>query len=409
MRRIHVFILLMMAALTTAVWSAVFVLHQSQNDDVAALPTLFVLPSLTPSHTPTDTPTPTHTPTTTSTPTITPSPTATTTALPTLTPTLSARVLEISAVMPGVYIPPTATDFPFGTILLPAPPQPIEPLPDATHEPPPYSGWYSFESDHPLVQYSIPWQARQIVEASRGQYRRSENVQSYVTFPFEGEGLRIRYVAAQNMGMFDVIVDGVVIDTVDAYAPELRFPGTQVYFVGPGVHTLTIRSSQRKNNASEGYVVGLDAIQVFRGTANTLIIPPPAESATPTPQPRPAAGVELVAAPPTLQPTSTPAAPGLLTVSVVVAYDENGNRAVDPAEGVAGISVRVVEVGTNRVIAQAFTDAQGFAQLQVVTSAQARVVVPYFGKVWEIPRSRGGGQVAFTLLLQPGNQPGLIP
>lgn len=28
--------------------------------------------------------------------------------------------------MPGVYIPPTATDFPFGTILLPAPPQPVE-------------------------------------------------------------------------------------------------------------------------------------------------------------------------------------------------------------------------------------------------------------------------------------------
>ena len=49
------------------------------------------------------------------------------------------------------------------------------------------------------------------------------------------------------------------------------------------------------------------------------------------------------------------------------------------------------------------------AQLQVVTSAQARAVVPYFGRVWEIPRGRGGGQVAFTLLLQPGNQPGLIP
>lgn len=382
---------------------------QDRAGGPAALPTLMVLPSLTPSNTAMSSPTPTDTPTVTSTPTATATPTATTTELPTYTPTLSARVLEINAVMPGVYVPPTATDFPFGTILLSAPPQPIEPLPDATNEPPPYSGWYSFESDHPLVGYSTPWQARQVVAASRGQYHRSENVQSYVTFPFEGEGLRIRYVAARNMGLFDVILDGVVIDTVDAYAPELHFPGTRVYFVGPGAHTLTIRSTQRKNNQSEGYVVGLDAIQVFRGTANTLIIPPPAESATPTPQPQPAAGVELVAAPPTLQPTPTPAAPGLLTVSVVIAYDENGNRAVDPAEGVAGISVRVVEVGTNRVISQAFTDAQGFAQLQVVTSAQARVVVPYFGKVWEIPRGRGGGQVAFTLLLQPGNQPGLIP
>ena len=130
MRRIYVFILLVMAALTTAVWAAVFVLYQSQNDDVMVLPTLIILPSFTPSHTPTHTLTATHTPTTTNTPTVTPSPTATTTALPTLTPTLSTRVMEISAIMLGVYVPPTATDFPFGTILLSAPPQPVEQQPE---------------------------------------------------------------------------------------------------------------------------------------------------------------------------------------------------------------------------------------------------------------------------------------
>jgi hypothetical protein len=398
-------LLLALAALALLSWLAALLISREQGRAAQPLPTRMALPSLTASHTPT----PTHTPTLTLTPTVTATLTATATPTPSLTPTLEERVLEIRAVMPGVYIPPTPTDFPFGTILLSAPPPPVEPLPDATHEPPPYTGWYSFESDHPLVGYSTPWQARQVAQASRGQYHRSEDVTSYVTFPFEGEGLRIRYVAARNMGLFDVVVDGAVIDTVDAYAPELRFPGTRVYFVGPGAHVLALRSAGRKNNASEGYMVALDAIQVFRGSANTLIIPPPAESSTPTPQPQPAAGVELVAAPPTLQPTATPAAPGLLTVSVVVAYDENGNRAVDPAEGVAGISVRVVEVGANRVVAQAFTDAQGFARLQVVTSTQARVVVPYFGRVWDIPRGRGGGQVSFTLLLQPGNQPGLIP
>ncbi|MBZ0297727.1 MAG: hypothetical protein K8L99_34545 [Anaerolineae bacterium] len=72
-----------------------------------------------------------------------------------------------------------------------------------------------------------------------------------------------------------------------------------------------------------------------------------------------------------MQPTTTPIAPGLLTISVVIAYDENGNHDVDPAEGVSGISVRAVEVGTNRVIAQAFTDSQGYAQLQVVTGSSA--------------------------------------
>lgn len=410
MQKRMILILLGLLALCLMTWALAFALLSKHQTTVAVLPTLFVLPTLTA----TDVPTHTAMPTQTSTPSDTPGPTATASATatftPTLTPTLAVRLLEMQAVMPGVYVPPMPTNFPTGTILLPAPPQPIEPMPDATHEAPPYEGWYSFESDHPLVQYSSPWQARQVIQASQGQYHRSENTSSTVTFHFEGEGLRIRYVAARNMGLFDIIVDGVLVDTVDAYATELSYPGTQVYFVGSGAHTLTIRSSQNKNPASEGYVIGLDAIQVFRGSANTLIIPPPAISATPSPVPQPAAGIELVAAPPTIQPTTTPIAPGLLTVSVVIAYDENGNRDVDPAEGVSGISVRAVEVGTNRVIAQAFTDGQGYAQLQVVTSAEARIVVPYFGTVWDIPRSRsGGGQASFTLLLQPGNQPGLIP
>jgi hypothetical protein len=402
--------LLILTALCLVTWGTVFyLLFERGGHATAMLPTLMALPSLTPSDTPTRTPTATHTLTATATPTPTYTPTATATFTPTLTPTLSTRVVEINAVMPGVYVPPTLTPFPPGTILLPAPPQPVEPLPDATNEPPPYEGWYSFESDNPAVHYSTPWEPRLHANASRGQYHRSENVQSYASFSFEGEGLRIRYVAARNMGIFQVVVDGAIIDTVDAFAPEIAFPGTRVYTVGRGAHNLELRSAQQRNPQSEGYVLALDAVQVFRGSANTLIIPPPAETSTPTPQPQPAAGVELVGAPPTVQPTTTPIPPSLVTVSVVIAYDENGNRAVDPAEGVSGISVRVVEVGTNRVITRAFTDSSGFAQLQVITSAQARVVVPYFGRVWELPNSRRGGNVRFTLLLAPGNQPGLIP
>lgn len=373
------------------------------------LPTLVEFPTSTPSDTPTDIPTATDTLTVTYTATPTPTATATATATLTSTSTLATRVLEIRAIMPGVYVPPTLTLFPHGTILLPAPPQPIEPLPDATHEPPPYTGWYSFESDHPAVRYSTPWLPRLNANASQGQYHRSENLQSYASFAFEGEGLRIRYVAATNMGQFQVVVDGVILDTVDAYAPELSFLGTKVYFVAKGTHTLELRNAQQKHPASLGYVLTLDAVQVFRGSENTLILPPPVETSTPTLQPLPAAGIELMSAPPTLLPTMTIMPPALTTISVVIAYDENGNRAVDPAEGVTGISVRVVEVGTNRVINHAFTDASGFAQLQVVTTSTARVVVPYFGKVWEVPTGRRGGQMRFTLLLAPGNQPGLIP
>jgi hypothetical protein len=389
------------------IWGAAASVLLRPVGNATSLPTLMILPSLTSTLKPTRTPAPTNTPTLTATLTATATPTATTTSTPTLTPTLATRVLEISAVMPGVQVLPTLTPFPSGTILLPAPPLPMEPLPDATNVPPPHEGWYSFESDSPHIQYSTPWEPRLNAQASRGQYHRSENLQSFASMVFEGDGFRIRYVAAQNMGQFQIIVDGVVIDTVDAYAPELAFPGTRVYSVERGTHTLELRSAQQRHLQSEGYVLALDAVQVFRGSANTLIIPPPDETLTPTPHPMPAAGIELVAAPPTVQPTITPIPPSLVTVAIVIAYDENGNKAVDPAEGVSGISVRVVEVGTNRVITQAFTDSSGFAQMQVVTSAQARVVVPYFGKVWEIANSRRGN-MRFTLLLTPGNQPGLI-
>ncbi|MCE7897910.1 hypothetical protein DYH11_01710, partial [Candidatus Microgenomates bacterium CPR3] len=48
--------------------------------------------------------------------------------------------------------------------------------------------WYSFESDNPAVYYSTPWEPRLHANASQGQYHRSENVQSYASFSFEGEG-----------------------------------------------------------------------------------------------------------------------------------------------------------------------------------------------------------------------------
>ncbi len=297
MRRL---VLPLLAALCLTAWATAFFLIRAQPKVMfTIIPTLMVLPSLTPTDTPAPTSTPSLTATLTATATIAP----TDTPVPTLLPTLSERVLEIAVVLPGVYVPPTLTPFPPGTILLPAPPNPVEPLPDATDTAPPFFGWYSFESDYPTIRYAPPWTPRLSQFASRGQYHRTEGAYDTATFMFEGEGLRVRYVAAQNMGRFEIVVDGVVLDTIDAYADELRFPVTDVYYVGGGTHRLELRGIGQKNNASEGYVIGLDTIQVFRGDAHTLILPPPSITNTPTPEPQPAARIELVGAPPTLQPT----------------------------------------------------------------------------------------------------------
>jgi len=396
-------LLFLVAALGLTAWAVAFFLSLSQiSSENDPLPTLMVLPSLTPTRTPSQTYTPT--PTSTLLPSVTPVPTET--LRPSLTPTLSQRVLEFTVILPGVWVAPTQTPFPHGTILLPAPPEPIEPLPDATESAPPLIGWYSFESDYPSVIYQPVWTPRQSPEASRGQYHRTE-VDGTASFWFEGEALRVRYVAAQNMGVFEVLVDGVLLDSIDAYAESLMFPASRIYLVGRGMHRLDLRATGIQNQRSEGQVIGLDAIQVFRGNDRTVILP--LVTLTSSPEPMEAVSIELVGAPPTLQPTGTPVPPRVVRAEVVIAYDENGNRKVDPAEGVAGISVRVVEINTNRVIASAFTDPRGYAAFEVVTDSPAQIVVPYFGQTWALQRGSTNAAPAYTLLLKPGNQPGLIP
>jgi hypothetical protein len=397
-------ILILLALLTLGVWGGLFTLIHSTRQPSGPLPTLFVLPSLTP--------TATASPTLTATipPTPTASMTATATVPPTMTPlpTLATRVIEIAAHLPGVSAPPTLTPYPTGWVLLAAPPEPREPLPDATRGAPPFFGWHSFESDHPDVRYTSPWQARQVAGASRGQYHRSDDSESRVLIPFDGEAFRVRYVAARNMGTFEVIVDGVLLDTVDAYAAELRFPASAVYTVGRGAHLLELRPTGRKYPQSEGTMFGFDALQVYRSTPNTYVVPPTPDMVSPTQEIR-QVDVDLIAAPPTPRPTVTVQAPVALTVSLVIAYDENGSKAIDPAEGVAGIPVRVVEAGTNRVLVSAFTDASGYAELRYAADQPTRLVAPYFGKSWNIPAGRAAAVHRFTLLLVPGNQPGLIP
>jgi hypothetical protein len=381
-------ILGLLGILCIMVWG--FGLWLSTTTPTSPMPTLLAVPSMSASSTPTQT----HTPTATF--TATASPSATFTLTPSLTPTLSTRLLEMTVVMPGVFVPAPPTPFPVGTILLPAPPAPIEPLPNATYEVAPFVGWYRFESDHPAVHYPSAWQPRLHAGASQGQYHRTDNPQGGVRFGFAGQALRIHYIVAENMGAFEVVIDGIVRDRVDAYAPELGFMTTPVYEVSFGEHTLELRG------VSQG-TLSLDAIDVFYAADNMLILPPSEVTDSPTPQF--SRDIQLVSAPPTVQPTLTPQPPGEVTVALVIGYDENGNRAVDPAEGVRDIPV---QIGTNRVLAQAVTDGQGYAQIQLVISAPAQVVVPYFGRVWQLSNTRRG-QVALTLLLTPGNQPGLIP
>jgi len=385
----HKLIVLLMA-LCIAIWGSVVYLFVEENNHIDSLPTRVVIPTATETATATATMTPTASATTI--PTMTPS--ATSTPQPSPTPTLAERVRQVTVIMPGITYQPSVTPLPDHIIQLPAPPNPVGPLPNATFSATPYVGWYRFESDHPSMEYAQPWTPRLHRDASEGQYHRSEQIGDSIRFGFHGQGLQVRYVAAVNMGAFDISIDGELLDHIDAQSSTLTFRTTPLYSLDPGDHIVTIR-----NRSSH---TALDAIHIFNGGAGTLITAP---QSTAIPQ-QAVAQVALVEAP--LQVDETPAAPRERRIRVLIAYDENGNRAIDAAEGVSGVSVRVIADGTNRALAHTFTDRHGYAEMEVVSADPVRVVVPYFSQVWDVG-ARTDQTIAFTLLLEPGTQPGLIP
>mgnify|MGYP000396859931 FL=1 len=89
----------------------------------------------------------------------------------------------------------------------------------------------------------------------------------------------------------------------------------------------------------------------------------------------------------------------------MVYYDENDNRAPDISEGVAGISVRVLDSLTNRLLGQSFTDGQGHASLSVSAAGAVRLSVPYLG--YSQPVKPPGKQ--FEIRLGALRLPSLIP
>ncbi|MBN2469631.1 MAG: hypothetical protein JXN59_02810 [Anaerolineae bacterium] len=321
-------------------------------------------------------------PTSTLTPTPTASPMPTASPTPTITPTLAVRVLEITAVMPGV---------------------PLDDVPEVAPDALPLDEWVRLESDHPSLDYvSGEWIDMWSWSAGQNEYRYSVDPDAAVRLDFEGEGVRVCYVAFWNGGTWEVVVDGRVVGTVDSYSAEAHFTCTDTFPLEGGAHTLLVRNTSERNPASADTMLALDAVLTYRSNPSTVIT---SGTLTPSPEPQPARRVELIQGPPTIQPTVTPVPPAPITVTLLIAHDENANRAADPAEGVRGIPVRLVDVVTNRVLAQTFTDSSGYARLQAMTNARVRLVVPYFGQYWDVSR----GQGTFTLLLPAGNQPGLIP
>jgi len=229
---------------------------------------------------------------------------------------------------------------------------------------------------------------------------------------FLGDAVRVRYVRLSSYGVFEVRIDGRVVTTVDAYLPKSvangDFVTTDVFGLIHGWHTLEIVRLDRRNPDSTGGFIAIDGIDVYQNGVAAAALPiGTAATPTLTASPAPLSKIEVVAAPPTTQPTLTPAPPQLIAVSLTVAYDLNGDKAVEPGEGVADLPVQLVTADTNRIVASGSTNTQGYLRLETTGTAPLRLVVPYFNRFWDVPPRASGTQI--TLLIPPANRPALIP
>ncbi|MHB8625971.1 MAG: hypothetical protein ACYDBJ_21240 [Aggregatilineales bacterium] len=375
--------------------------------------------TMTPTSTvpPTDTPLPTDTATATASDTPLPTQTSTPIPSPTDTATLATLVVQLTAVNPDVTIdaptstPPAQSDTPLPTIVVPSPGATLAYFP--TGDAPPVIGWLRYGVDNPAIQRSGNWDVfTSTYRSANRRYLYSDAEGAALTVRFLGAAVRVRYARLSSYGVFEVRLDGQVVTTVDAFLPKTATNGdfvtTEVFNVPNGWHTLEIARLDRRNPDSTGGFVAIDGIDAYQnGPAPTLVPTGMPVTPTLTPSPAPIRAIQVLVAPPTVQPTETPAPEQLTAVSLTVAYDENGDKAIEPTEGVRNLPVELITADTNQVVASGMTDAQGYVRLEAAGTTSLRLVIPYFNRFWDIaPRT---GETRITMLIPPANRPALIP
>lgn len=397
--------------LTAAPSTATATPSASATASPTTTPSLTSSPTLTASASPTDmtspTPSASATPSPTSitpavTPTITPTATASSTPTVTVTPQIVTQVITVPPVVIVLTQPAPATPPPLPTAP-PEPTQPPVPTPASRGQPAPAPseapyGWRRTQSED-LIRVTGNWAVRRDARADAGAYSDSASGGAALSFPFEGDGLRIRYQVHPQGGVFEVVLDGESLGVVHTISQETGYRTAGPWFINGGYHLLELRAIETQSGVS---VVGVDYIDVYQG--------PPRPNSDEDRAERPVVAFELIDGPATVPPTATPQPASVLDVEVVVAYDRNASGAVDLDEGVQGVSISAVDPANNTALQTAITDERGSARLRLLAESDVVVTIPQLGRERNL-RPRPGTTVSETwvVLLPAGSQPSLLP
>jgi hypothetical protein len=113
------------------------------------------------------------------------------------------------------------------------------------------------------VQYTGLWFRGKFPDASGGTLTYSNSPGASVICRFTGEEVRYVYTKAFNRGIAEINVDGTLQATLDLYSPAIEWKASfPIRAAEPGLHTLEIRVTGRKNPAATDSDVDVDALVV---------------------------------------------------------------------------------------------------------------------------------------------------
>jgi SpoIID/LytB domain protein len=122
-----------------------------------------------------------------------------------------------------------------------------------------------YQQTNPFITYLGPWASASSTSASTGSYVYAYPAASQAIITFHGTGLSWLATTGRWYGIARISLDGGPTDYVDFYSATTLYQ-QEVYNTGPladADHTLLIEPDGTKNALALGYVIDIDALDIF--------------------------------------------------------------------------------------------------------------------------------------------------
>lgn len=120
----------------------------------------------------------------------------------------------------------------------------------------------SYPADSSLLEYGGTW--TWVTDATYGNRMQSQTVGNSVRLTFYGRAVTLKHLASPNRGIAEVTLDGVLQADLDQYSATSEVKTLKFTGLAPGMHTLTITVSGRKNPSATNDIVGVTTFVVGR-------------------------------------------------------------------------------------------------------------------------------------------------